>query len=162
MKQAMSRIDWWNVFFTLFFIALTFLAYRILIETGSAPQEISLWDATIMALATFRLTRLVVYDAITKWFRLCFEHGEERTFVGTIKTLINCPWCMGLWFALVVATSYFIWPPLWFFIFVLALGGAATLMQLTANFTGWSAEYKKRMVQNITPKEGEHPGGTCG
>jgi len=155
------RIDWWNIFFTLFFVVLTFIAYRLIILTGSVPQNISLWDAVIMTLATFRLTRLVVYDAITRWFRACFVHGEEYTFVGTIKTLINCPWCMGLWFALIVATAYFIWPPLWFFIFILALGGAATLVQLLANGIGWNAEYKKRLVQGMPAVEdGKH--GTCG
>jgi hypothetical protein len=138
-----NRVDGWNLFFTLLFIALAYSAYRLLVSQGTAPQSIGLWDATLMALATFRLTRLVVYDNITRWLRDFFEDGREYTFVGTIKTLINCPWCMGLWFALIVPTAYFFAPFLWFFIFVLALAGAATLIQLFANLLGWSAEYRK-------------------
>jgi len=126
------------------------------------PQYISVWDMTIMALATFRLTRLVVYDAITRWFRAFFDDAKEYTFFGTIKTLINCPWCVGLWFALVVTVAYFLSPFLWFFIFVLALGGVATFVQLVANLVGWSAEYKKRVVQGSATKDNEDRGGTCG
>lgn len=158
-----KRIDWWNIYFTLFFIILTYIAYRLIVISGSVPHSVSLWDAVIMALATFRLTRLVVYDAITRWFRAYFADGEEYTLAGTVRTLVNCPWCVGLWFALVVATAYFIWPPLWFFIFVLALGGAATFVQLLANLTGWSAEYKKRLVKGMPHvEEGGSHEGTCG
>lgn len=138
-----KRIDWWNVVFSLFFVFLMYLAYRIVIVDGGVPQYISVWDATIMTLATFRLTRLVVYDAITRWFRDIFADSKEFTLMGTIKTLINCPWCMGLWFALLVATAYFTSPFLWFFIFVLALAGAGSFVQIFANLVGWSAEYKK-------------------
>lgn len=138
-----KRIDWWSIFFSLFFVYLMYFGYRIVIVDGGVPQYISVWDATIMTLATFRLTRLVVYDSITKWLRDLFEDAETFTFLGTIKILVNCPWCMGLWFALVVATAYFTSPFLWFFIFVLALGGTASFIQTLANLVGWSAEYKK-------------------
>lgn len=138
-----KRIDWWSIFFSLFFVYLMYFGYRIVIVDGGVPQYISVWDATIMMLATFRLTRLVVYDSITKWLRDLFEDAETFTFLGTIKILVHCPWCMGLWFALVVATAYFTSPFLWFFIFVLALGGMASFIQVLANLVGWSAEHKK-------------------
>ncbi|MFQ5541000.1 MAG: DUF1360 domain-containing protein [Candidatus Paceibacteria bacterium] len=143
-----KRIDWWDVFFSLLFIFLVYLAYRILVSSGTTPQSVSMWDAFLMMLATFRLTRLIVYDSITRWFRDFFEDGKPYTFLGTLKTLINCPWCMGLWFAVVVAGAYFYAPFLWFFIFVLALSGAATFVQLGANWVGWSTEYQKRKVLN--------------
>lgn len=144
-----KRIDWWNLFFTFFFVLLAYVAYRLILFSGTVPQSISLWDASLMALATFRLTRLVVYDSITGWLRAFFEDGRPYTFVGTVKTLINCPWCIGLWFALVVATAYFVAPFLWFFVFILALGGVASVLQLTANFIGWHAEYRKHKTLRI-------------
>lgn len=161
LYMTQKRIDWWNIYFTLFFILLVYIAYRIIVLSGTAPSSVSVWDAFIMTLATFRLTRLAVYDSITKWVRDLFEEGKPYTLVGTLKTLIHCPWCMGLWWAAVVAAAYFYAPFLWFFIFVLALGGAATLVQILANMIGWSAEYKKRMVQSIPPKD-DVRGGTCG
>lgn len=146
INSMKKRIDWWNIFFSLFFVVFVYAAFEILVRSGTAPQSVSIWDAFLMMLATFRLTRLVVYDAITRWFRNLFADGEEFTFMGTIKTLVNCPWCVGLWFAVVVTAAYFITPLSWFFIFILALGGAATVVQLAANLLGWSAEYKKLKV----------------
>lgn len=140
-----KRIDWWNLAFILFFIFLTYLAFELVMERV-APSSVSLWDTTIMAFAAFRLTRLVVYDSITRWVRDLFEDGQEYTFIGTLKTLINCPWCVGLWFALVVSTAFFLAPYSWFVIYVIALGGAASLIQVLANLIGWSAEHKKRSI----------------
>jgi len=139
-----KRIDWWNIAFSLFFILLMYVGYQLVLAAGVRPRYISLWDTTIMALAAFRLTRIVVYDSITKWFRALFDDGKEYTFWGTLKTLVNCPWCMGLWFALVVATAFFTSPFLWFFIFILALGGVASFIQIVANLIGWSAEHGKK------------------
>lgn len=139
-----KRIDWWDIYFSVFFILLVYIAFRIIVLSGTPPQSVSPWDAFLMMLATFRLTRLIVYDSITKWFRDFFEDAQPYSLTGTLKTLINCPWCMGLWFAAVVAAAYFYAPFLWFFIFVLALGGAATFVQLITNFIGWNAEYQKR------------------
>lgn len=141
-----KRIDWWNLIFIFIFVGLTYCAYRLVLGAGNVPQSVPLIDAVLMAFATFRLTRLATYDAITEWFRNFFADARPHTLFGTIKTLVNCPWCVGLWFALIVATAYFVWPLSWFFIFVLALGGVATLVQLLANLLGWSAEYKKQKV----------------
>ena len=160
-KGSEKRIDWWNIFFTLFFIYVAYVAFQVAMASGITPHSVSMWDALLMLLATFRLTRLVVYDAITKWFRRFFDDAEEYTLMGSVKTLVNCPWCVGLWFSVIVAAAYFAAPFAWFFIFVLALGGAATLVQLLANLTGWSAEYKKRLVQGM-PEVTDHKGGTCG
>jgi hypothetical protein len=156
-----KRIDWWNIFFVLLFLIELYIAYRALLLLGRLPDMISLGDATILALATFRLTRLVVYDAITKWFRNLFVGTKEYTFLGTLNTLIHCPWCVGLWAAFFVATVYFLIPESWFFMFILALGGVATLVQLFANLIGWNAEYKKRMTQSLDKKDSE-ASGTCG
>lgn len=140
---AKPRIDWWNLSFTLFFVVLVIGAYQVLEEI---PRSVGVWDALLMALASFRLTRLVVYDSITSWVRAFFEKSAPFTLMGSIKTLINCPWCVGLWAALVVATAFFAYPVLWFAIFVLALGGVASLVQLFANGVGWDAEYAKKQV----------------
>lgn len=160
-RNTLSTIDWWNLFFTGFFVFLVYIAFLIVVERGVVPGSISLWDTVIMALAAFRLTRLVVYDSIMRWFRDLFEDSAPRTFMGTIKTLVNCPWCMGLWFALIVGTAYFVAPVLWFFVYVLALAALATLIQLTANLIGWSAELKKRTVLSAS-NSNQSSSGTCG
>lgn len=153
----MSRIDWWNIFFLLLFVLCALVGFR-LVENAHAIVTLTLWEATLLSLAAFRLTRLTVYDSITRWFRDLFENGQPYTFTGTVRTLVHCPWCTGLWFALVLLTAHFAFPWSRFFILILALGGVASLMQVGANLLGWSAEKKKRDTVG-TPGAS---GGTCG
>ena len=116
------------------------------------------FDALLMALATFRITRLIVYDKITRWFRELFADSREFTeggvtyveikpfssgFRHTIHDLLECPWCIGIWSALVVVFFYFIYPWAWSVIFFLALAGAGSLIQIWANGIGWKAENLK-------------------
>ena len=155
----MERIDFWNVAFLFLFAALTIWGYFIVLQSGHMPMYISPWDMFILALAAFRMTRLVVYDSIMMWFRDLVADAQPRTFLGTIKTLVNCSWCTGLWFALVISVVFFAWPQWWFFIFVLALGGMASFIQIAANWLGWNAEFRKRAT--IMPGE-KDTGGKCG
>jgi hypothetical protein len=155
----MPRIDVWNILFMLFFVLLTYVGYEIVLTSGHLPLWISPWDMFILALATLRLTRLVVYDSIMLWFRDLFEPAAPYSFLATIRTLVNCPWCTGLWFALVVSVVFFAWPQLWFFIFILALGGAATMLQIATNWLGWNAEHTKRAT--VASSERDY-GGKCG
>ncbi|MBX4192279.1 DUF1360 domain-containing protein [Candidatus Parcubacteria bacterium] len=116
------------------------------------------FDALLMAFATFRVTRLIVYDKITRWFRELFADSVEYekdgiTYVEvkpfgsglrhTIHDLLQCPWCIGFWAALAVVFFYFIYDWAWTIIFFLALAGAGSLIQVIANGIGWRAENLK-------------------
>jgi len=140
--------NFWNVWFTFFFIFLASVAIGWLAAVGRLPETVSLLNAVLIALAVFRLTRLTVYDNITAFIRAWFSGTSPETFRGTIHTLITCPWCIGLWYALVVSFLFFVTPYAWFPIFFLAVAGIATFMQLIANLIGWHAEGKKIDVQS--------------
>ncbi len=139
-------MPFWNTLFSLFFVGLTFAALYLLDQTVGVPLSIDLFDLALITLAVFRLTRLVVYDSIMKFFRDWFENAREGTFLGTLRTLVNCPWCMGLWFALSVTFFYFFYLEAWFVILVLAIAGVSSFIQILANWVGWSAEHKKKKV----------------
>ena len=149
----------WNFIFSLLFVSLLggagFLLFR---KHGSLPQSIPLADFLLITLATFRLTRLFVYDKITRWLRDMFTDKREAKVEGvvfveriefldgprrTISDLLSCPWCISVWFALLLTFLYFLSPLAWFFILVLAISGLGALLQLSANMIGWSAEYRK-------------------
>jgi hypothetical protein len=102
---------------------------------------ISLWEFTVLAFAAFRLTRLIVFDSITEFFRQIFlEEAEEEGEIyyvtrpgfirGFIGELISCYWCTGVWAAALLYLSYLYFPmaavPV---IFVLAIAGAAALIE---------------------------------
>lgn len=136
----------WNIAFSIFFVALSFVGLSLIGGSGGLPRSIPLFDLTLVILATFRLTRMVVYDSIFEFFRLWFKNKEKGTFLGTLDALIHCPWCMGLWFALFVVFFYFYTPAAWFFILFLAVAGVASVIQILSNLIGWNAEHKKREV----------------
>jgi hypothetical protein len=160
MEPSRDDQNLWNFIFTLLFLAFFGLLMWVLYKVrGNFPTAIPLFDLVLIALATFRLIRLFVYDKIFRFVRDLFveirevhsEQGvvymERREYTGgplrTISELLACPWCFGMWCGLVIAFFYFLTPLSWFPILVLALSGLGTLLQLIANFIGWSAENGK-------------------
>jgi hypothetical protein len=155
----------WNFIFSLFFfVALVAAMWEVWGETGTFPHAVPIFDAILMALAAFRLTRLIVYDKIARWFRELFVHRRtyiengvamvELTprasgFARTVSDLLACPWCIGFWSALIIAFCYFMYPWAWFVIFFLALAGAGSFIQIAANLVGWKAEQLKKTVEQL-------------
>ena len=141
------KFHFWYVLLSLFFIALMALGYLWLAANGRLAVWIPLADFFLIALAVQRLVRLFTYDAITAFVRNWFTGEDPESFLGTLGALLHCPWCTGLWFSFVVVFFYFATPVAWYAILVLALSSVATLLQLSANLIGWSAELKKREAQ---------------
>ncbi len=154
----------WNFVFFLFFVVVFGVGLWWLWTSGRLPLGIPFFDATLVALAAFRLTRLVIYDRIMQFFRDWFldvsavlDDGElvvvrsraKRGPRRTISELLACPWCFGLWSAAMVTFFYFATPVAWFPIFVLAVAGVTTLLQLGASFVGWHTELAKREAGSI-------------
>lgn len=149
----------WNVAFSVFFIAvLAASVWAVHAVRGGYPVAVPFIDLVLMAFATLRVTRLVVYDKIARWFRELFARRREFdrdgvTYVEivpyesgmrhTLWDLVQCPWCIGIWSALIVTVSYFMFPWAWLVIVFLALAGASSLLQVAANGMGWWAENLK-------------------
>ncbi|HYF29119.1 MAG TPA: DUF1360 domain-containing protein [Candidatus Paceibacterota bacterium] len=148
----------WNIAFSVFFLFLLVNGIAWLAMTGKFDRPVSLGDFVLMALATWRLIRLFTYDAITAFVRDWFANAAPHTFLGTLKTLINCPWCIGLWFSFIVVFFYFATIYAWPVILILALAAIGSFLQILSNLVGWSAEAKKRSVLGSGPGQG----GTCG
>lgn len=167
MKQTRPKEDqnFWNFIFSGFFLLVLIAAIMEMKEIrGGYLVSVPWFDAVMMAFATFRLTRLVVYDKITRWFRELFvkrrvyvEEGKtfvdiepyERGFCRTVWDLLQCPWCIGVWSALIVVYCYFVFPWAWSVIFFLALAGAGSFLQVIANGVGWKAENLKKVTEQL-------------
>jgi len=109
-------------------------------------MEISFMEIIVLAFASFRLTRLFVYDKITEFIRSPFfdeveeknKNGEiEIYFIpkkaglrGFIGELLSCYWCTGVWSSLFLITIYLQIPkianPL---IIILAIAGLAAIIE---------------------------------
>jgi prepilin signal peptidase PulO-like enzyme (type II secretory pathway) len=145
--MAGMRIHFWNTAFGILYIALVVGAVEWLMAHDRLPSSVALGAFLLMALAIFRLVRLFTYDNITAFVRDWFVGCAPQSCGDTLGVLINCPWCMGLWFALIVPFFYYATPYSWFVILVLALAAVGSLFQLLSNLVGWYAEGKKREVQ---------------
>ena len=144
----------------MFFLVLVIMAAIILqTEARLNVAELSFTDFALMTLATWRLTRLFVYDAITKFFREQFwdvvkvgkGYALEKPKVGprrTIADLLACPWCFGVWAAAVVIFFYLITPYAVYPVMLLALSAVATFLQLLSNLVGNQAEATKTKNEN--------------
>lgn len=145
----------WNFVFSVFFLILVIMG-AIILETESriVIDELSTVDFVLMTLATWRLTRLFVYDNITKFIREQFwdvvkvgkGYTLEKPKVGprrTMADLLTCPWCISVWAAAVVIFFYLVTPYATYPIMLLALSAVATFLQLLSNLIGNKAEQAK-------------------
>jgi hypothetical protein len=170
--KGMKKDDqnFWNILYSIFFIVVACVMIRSLYVTnGHLPTSIPLFDLGLIVLATFRLTRLFVYDKITRFLRDMFQHAEEEytqegvTYFrkvertnGPFRTayeLLICPWCFSIWAALFVTYAYFARTQLfWLPILILAISGVATAIQILVNMIGWTAENKKLEANKNHPQ----------
>lgn len=145
----------WNFVFSVFFTILLIMGVIILDTESRIPfSELELVDYVLIALASWRVTRLFVYDSITKFVREQFwdvkKVGKqlrlEKPKTGirrSLADLFDCPWCFSVWSTAAIAFFYLITPYSEFPIIILALSGVATLLQIISNLIGHQAEHLK-------------------
>lgn len=109
-------------------------------------MEITWMELLIISLASFRLTRLIVFDKITEFLRAPFfeeeidinEDGTKEVyyipkkgmFTNFIGELLSCYWCTGVWSALAICIFYFTNPALATpILIVLAVAGLAAIIE---------------------------------
>lgn len=137
----------WNALFSLLFLILLFLFFWIL--TDGLDQFGWLYlaipiDIVLIALATFRLIRLVTFDKIFAFVRNMFlVEQSDGTYVKpaggirrTVAELMECLWCTGLWAALFATTLYFIADIGRFVILVLAVAALGSFLQVFSQMIG--------------------------
>jgi hypothetical protein len=146
----------WNFVFAALFVVLVVMAAIILAtESRFSLGELSVTDYILITLATWRLTRLFVYDGVTKFIREQFwdikkvgkGYQLEKPKTGprrTLADLFDCPWCLGVWAALFVVFVYLITPYAMFPIILLAVSAVASFLQVLSNLVGNKAEQLKR------------------
>ncbi|MFN3693355.1 MAG: DUF1360 domain-containing protein [Candidatus Paceibacteria bacterium] len=149
----------WNVVFGIFFVLLVVMGAIILETEARIPYtELTFTDFALVTLATWRLIRLFVYDAITKFFREQFYdlkkvgkgYTLEKPKFGprrTVADLLSCPWCFGMWAAALVTFFYLLTPYAYYITIFLAISAVASFLQILTNMVGWQAEKLKMEVE---------------
>lgn len=100
----------------------------------------------VFALASFRLTRLIVFDTITAPFRRLFheeqeevnEQGEVETYIiikgeglrSWVGELLSCYWCTGIWCTAALLLIYILFPVISMWLnLLLAIAAAAGIIE---------------------------------
>ena len=123
----------WNAASIIVYAALFVILGYGIHKDGQNIEDLKVRDILILILATYRLTRIVVFEKIFKLFRDFVKSNAENTVLNTVKAIITCPWCAGVWVALIVVAFYFLVPYGKLFIFLLAISGVATFIVLLSN-----------------------------
>jgi len=109
-------------------------------------MNISWMELILLILASFRITRLFVFDRITEFIRNKFlkeveemdEAGHPEIYIvprsgkirGFIGQLISCYWCTGVWVAIFLTVLYYLFPricePV---VLIFAIAGAASFLE---------------------------------
>lgn len=69
------------------------------------PSDFNLVHLVLLALAVFRITRLIMQDEISEPFRewVWKKYPPNTTKIGY---LISCPWCLSIWVAVFLVVLY--------------------------------------------------------
>ena len=137
----------WNFWSAFVFFGLVFLVGYLLELHGDDIREITLKESAIIILASYRMTRILVFEKIFKYLRDVLKKREGLYVIGTLSSIITCPWCMGVWVTLIIIIFYYLVPYGALLVYVLALAGLASLVILFSNLLHMWTEGKQRIHQ---------------
>lgn len=105
----------------------------------------------LLALAVFRLIRLLTYDKITNFVRIYFG-SIDHPLGRTIFELLICPWCSGIWSALAIISIFTVFSFGWLFVLLLAIAGLGSFLQVVINSVARHAD--KSVIEKEILEEG--------
>ena len=148
-EEPNSQQKVWNFMASLFYILLVILLGFGLKNKGIDINQIKIWEVFLIAIASYRLTRILVFDKIFKVFRDFIRSRSKLSVFYVVKEILGCPWCAGVWVALVNVTIYFLVPFGNLFIYLLAIAGIASFFVILVNYLGLNVEEKQHVVKNL-------------
>jgi len=137
----------WNFWSAFVFLGAVILVGYLLKQKGVDMTELTFKEALLIILASTRMTRILVFEKILKHFRDALKKRENLYVIGTIHSMVTCPWCAGVWVTLFVIVLYFLVPYGTVLVYVLALAGLATVVILLSNLLHMFTERKQKIHQ---------------
>jgi len=137
----------WNFWSALVFLSAIVLVGYLLKKEGIDIEELTFKQALLIILASYRMTRILVFEKIFKYFRDVLKKREDLFVLGTIHSMITCPWCAGVWVTLIIIAFYFMVPYGVLLVYVLALAGLASMLILVSNLLHMYTERRQRIHQ---------------
>jgi hypothetical protein len=133
-RERQATVETRSVFGVVAFLAFALLCAACvwLIRSYGAFElaSLSTLDFLVLGFACLRLIHLISYDKILDPLRERLE--GRRGIRGLLADFVACLWCTGVWSAMIVATVYFLGPWGRFAIWVLAIAGLGSLLQVVS------------------------------
>lgn len=142
-EKENAQQKFWNFWATLFFIICVVGLGFGLNAKGITVEDFRVGSITFMVLATYRVTRILVFDKIFKLFRDFFRARQRLYVFYVIKEIITCPWCAGVWVALIIVAIYFLVPFGKLLVILMSISGLASFVVILVNYVGLSTEEKQ-------------------
>jgi hypothetical protein len=137
----------WNFWSAFVFFGAVLLVGYFLKKAEIDIRDLTMKEAVLVILATYRMTRILVFEKILKHFRDALKRRENLYVIGTIHSMVTCPWCAGVWVTLVILVFYFLVPYGALLVYVLALAGLASMVILVSNLLHMYTERRQRIHQ---------------
>ncbi len=137
----------WNFWSAFVFLGAVFLVGHFLKREGIDIRDLTLTEAVLVILASYRTTRILVFEKILKHFRDALKRRENLYVIGTIHSMVTCPWCAGVWVTLIIIVFYFLVPYGTLLVYVLALAGLVSMVILVSNLLHMYTERRQRIHQ---------------
>ena len=134
--HPLLKEKFFNFLSTLIYLIAVGLSVYLLRIIHFTAEKISVFDLVVISLATFRLARMVVYEKVFGLIRYGVAQFLKYPFFRSLNNLITCPWCTGIWSALLLFDIYYLVPFGSYLIYFLAIAAIASpLVVLSNNLT---------------------------
>ena len=137
----------WNFWSAFVFFGLVVLVGYLLKRREIDIREINFKEGLIIILASYRMTRILVFEKIFKYLRDVLKRREDLYLIGTVSSIITCPWCLGVWVTLIIVVFYYLVPFGDLLVYVLALAGVASIVILFSNLMHMWTETRQQIHQ---------------
>lgn len=138
-----SRQNAFNFLSLFIYFPLLILTGYLIDKKGIHIKDLNIKELIVITLASYRLTRMVVFEKIFRFFRNFVKSNQHLYVMNTIRFILTCPWCSGVWVTLVIVVFYFLIPYGIYFVYILAVAGVASFIVLAANLTGLKIEERQ-------------------
>ena len=157
--SVQSNQNYWHLAFVfVYLILITIFALGF----GGRLGEFAVLELVVLALATWRVTQLLISDEIFFFIReaaydISYDKKKDRTYYRRPENgirrafydLLNCSWCVGLWAVLLTMVVYLVVPVGNVFIYVFAIAAIASLLQMIGEIFLDTMKVKKAEAKKV-------------
>lgn len=154
------QADWTKVTLVGVFLSVFGIFAQLFGRRHTRSLALSRTDLVLLALATFRLGRLVAYDRVWEPLRAPVaqirpdETGAGETTVPrgqgvrrSLGELVTCPICAGTWIAASLVYGLHLWPGATrLFLTIMGTIGSAELLDALAESLSWSGQVARKQA----------------